>query len=144
MVMRRAKRFVSPFVGQPILKMPENLSARFPHGRIQSRRLNWSMAAFIASLPWVCSFDGDRSQCDMSWYFSETKNAEKNKELIQNSFGKRPFCKTVCGNFLCFYRILKDCFEKRSGTIFFFTFFSLSAFWVPKFFAESHFLGGLS
>ena len=62
---------------------------------------------------------------------SETKNAEKKQELIQNSFGKRPFCKTVCGNFLCFYSILKDCFEKRSGTISFFT-FSFSAFWVPK------------
>ena len=60
---------------------------------------------------------------------SETKNAEKKKELIQNSFRKRSFCKTICGNFLRFYSILKDCFEKRSGTISFFA-FSFSAFWV--------------
>ena len=37
--------------------------------------------------------------------WSETKNAEKKKELTQNSFGKRPFCKTaVC--FTVFWRIV--------------------------------------
>ena len=43
---------------------------------------------------------------------SETENAEKKKESIQDSFGKRRVLQNSLWEFPVFYSILKDCFEE--------------------------------
>ena len=62
--------------------------------------------------------------------YPKTKNAEKKKEWIQNRLGKRHVLQNSLWEFRVFYSIL-NCFEKRSGTISFFT-FCFSVFWVPN------------
>ena len=62
--------------------------------------------------------------------FGNEKRREKER-INSKQFRKTTVLYNGVWEFPVFYSILKDCFEKRFGTISFFT-FSFSAFWVPK------------
>ena len=64
------------------------------------------------------------------WHVCNEKCREKERTNSKQFQKTTRFAKQSVG-IPVFYSILKDCFEKRSGTISFFT-FSFYAFWVPN------------